>query len=111
MISKAAPWPVTVRTADSLPGLLTLKTFPPGESVLALGFLHTPFSPSCRARLRRELRDVGQVGLLRGKGRAVAPRCGQLGSRGRVTHKGRVNYQGDSFELIAEVGKPSAHEG
>lgn len=39
---------------QGLPYLLILKTFHPGESVLALGFLSTADSPSRRARLWRE---------------------------------------------------------
>ena len=84
---------------------------PPARVGPGFGPPHTPLGPSCRARLWRELRDVGQVGLLRGKGRAMAPQVWAIRQQGRVTHKGRVSYQGDSFGLTAEVGNPSVMRG
>lgn len=93
------------------PPHLPLKTLHRGESVLALGFLHTAHSPCCRARLWRELRDVGQLKLSRGKGRAMGPQVWAIRQQGRMTHKGRVRYQGHSFRLIAGAGNPPAHEG
>lgn len=88
-----------------------MNTFHPGESVLALGFPHTAYGPSWRAGLWRELCDVGQVKLLRGRGRATGPQVWAVRQQGRMTHKGRRRYQGDSFRLRAEAGNPPSHEG
>lgn len=44
------------------------------------------------------------------EGQGHGPQVWAIRQQGRVTHKGRVSYQGDSFRLTAEVGNP-AREG
>lgn len=105
-ISKAPPWVLTVKTTSRLPHLLTPKTLPrsPGSGLPPHGT-----RPSCEAGLYSELCDVGQVELLRGKGKAMSPQVWAIRQQRSVTHKGRMRYSGPSFEIIAGTGNLPAY--
>ena len=41
----------------------------------------------------------------------MGPQVWAIRQQGRMTHKGRMRYQGDSFRLRAEAGNPPSHDG